>query len=74
MMGNGSEWTWLWMLLPALLFFAVIAAGAWAAVTATGTRESKPSPGALSILEARYARGELNKAEFDEAKHTLGLV
>jgi uncharacterized membrane protein len=74
MMGNGPEGTWFWMLVPALLLFAVIAIRAWAAATTTGSRETKPSPGVLLILEGRYAKGEINRAEFAEAKRTLGFV
>ena len=74
MMGYGSEGSWLFMLIPTVLLFSAIALGVWAAVSTTGTREMKPEPGAGSILEQRYAKGEISKAEFDEARRMLGLA
>lgn len=36
-----------------------------------GVMQSRSTP--LDILKERYARGEIEKAEFDERRHTLGV-
>ena len=36
-------------------------------------RGSKPTDSALEILRLRYAKGEINKEEFEEKKKDLGL-
>lgn len=67
--GMGLYMAFLWLLVPALIVGVVIAA--------TRLRSSSPGGGiahdhsALMILEERYARGEIDKAEFDQKKRDL---
>jgi putative membrane protein len=71
-MGIGSM-TWM-MLLPALFLVALVVGGIvlvrklWSPTNATGSDGS-----ALRILEERYARGEIDRDEFDERREHLRL-
>jgi len=38
-----------------------------------GNRGAKPTDSALEILKIRYAKGEINKEEFEEKRKDLGL-
>jgi putative membrane protein len=66
--GMGLYMALFWLLVPAVIVALVIAA----------TRLRSSSPGgvahgqsALTILEERYARGEIGKEEFDQKKRDL---
>lgn len=72
MMG-GFSWMWLmpvfWILFLGLIIWAVVAA-------VRGSSESRSSDSskadsALEVLKKRYARGEINKEEFEEKKKDL---
>lgn len=71
--GFGSWWMLIWM----LLFWAgVIALIVWAIRAASDRPEpSRPQPHgqsrALEILEERYARGEIDREEFEERRRAL---
>jgi putative membrane protein len=71
-MGIGSM-AWM-MLLPALFLVALVVGGIvlvrrlWSPENATGGDGS-----ALRILEERYARGEIDRDEFDEKREHLRL-
>ncbi len=75
MMGWGHGWGWVGALLMGIVWVAVIV-GIIALVRwlwAGGPRQghgAEPSP--LDILKARYARGEINKEEFEQKKKDLG--
>jgi putative membrane protein len=59
----------LWMLLSWLLPVALIVAAIYVlARPGQGTREKT----ALDILKERYARGEIEKEEFEQKKRDLG--
>lgn len=77
----GCGWGF-WMMLPWLLFLVAIVVGAILLVRALWNRGAEPgSPGqraeseqrrhALSILEERYASGEIDRNEFEERRHIL---
>ena len=59
-----------WVVVIGLVIWAIAAAGhrsGWSGnYTSTGQSES-----ALEILKKRYARGEINKAEYEEKKKDL---
>ena len=68
---------WFGMLLMMLFWFGLIALLIWGAagLFARGQQsqvlQGPPEDRAWSILRERYARGEISKEEFDEAKMTL---
>jgi putative membrane protein len=77
MMGDGS---WVWMMifgpLMMILFVAavvILVAFALRWLTGHGTHASAP-PGRtpLDILKERFARGEIDKAEYEERRRVLG--
>ena len=62
-------------MLASLLFVALIAVGVVLVVRAlrgqTGAPSGAPAPDALGILQSRYARGEIDRDEFEERRSTL---
>ncbi len=73
MMGWGYGMGWLGMILMAAFWIAVVIAIIflirWLILTGGRPRPSEDS--ALDILKKRYARGEINKEEFEEKKRDL---
>jgi len=72
MMG-GFGFMWLmpvfWLVILGLIIWAIVAA-----VGRTGESRGQGSPGtdsALEILKQRYARGEINKEEYEQKKKDL---
>lgn len=71
----GDHWMfggfmWLFWLLVIVAIVAVI----WSASRSRSGADQQPNanePGALSILERRYAQGEISKDEFEEKKRDL---
>jgi len=74
--GDGSWWWWGFGALHMLLFwgvliFVIVVAVKWLSGT-QGQRPPESSGGrALDILKERYARGEINKEEFEQKKRDL---
>ena len=73
MMG-GFDWGmglggWLWMVLAVVLVVVVV----WAAVSAIPRRDRPPIDDAAQILKARFARGEISKEEYEQARRVLGI-
>lgn len=73
-MMTGIEWGmglggWLWMILAVILIVAVV----WVLVTAVGGRDRSPAADAAQILKARFARGEISQAEYEQARRLLGI-
>lgn len=79
--GEYGPWGWGFGLLPMLMmvvFWAAVIVGIvvlirW--VWGQTTRAPSSLPGAesaLDILKKRYARGEINREEFEEKKRDLG--
>jgi len=75
MMGWGSGWGFfgalhmvLWWLL---LILGIVVLAKW--LFGSGAQERRGTGGnALEILKERYARGEIDKAEFEQKKRDLG--
>lgn len=65
-MGVGG---WLWMVLAVVLVVAVVSA----AVSAIPRRDRPPIDDASQILKARFARGEISKEEYEQARRLLGI-
>jgi putative membrane protein len=55
----------------AAVIVAIVFVIRWIAHSIKGTPESKGGESALEILKKRYARGEINKEEFEEKKKDL---
>jgi putative membrane protein len=66
---------WFGPLMMLVFWAAVIVAIVflirWIAHSTKGTPDSKGGESALEILKKRYARGEINKEEFEEKKRDL---
>jgi putative membrane protein len=75
MMGWGHGWGWLGLLLMiivwALVILGIIALIRWLWTAGPRHAGGQP-PAALDILKARYAKGEINKEEFEQKKKDLG--
>ena len=69
--GFGMGWmSIVWIVVLGLIIWAVVAAArgtGWSGNSDSGNR----SESALGILKRRYARGEINKEEFEERKKDL---
>ena len=63
-MGWGMLWMGLWWLLPILAIVAL-------AALMMRMNGRGPDKTALDILKERYARGEIDKAEFEQKRHDL---
>ena len=78
------EWGWgmhpmMWgawgfgMMFMMVLFWVLVIIGIVLAIRwLTSQRSEKPSDSAVEILRQRYARGEINKEEFEAKKKDLG--
>lgn len=66
--GLGFLWGILWLLVAVL----VIAGGVYLAIHLLGNRETEfGSTDALTVLERRYARGEIDEEEFETRRERL---
>lgn len=75
-MGTFGPWVpgfgWIFMLLFwALFILGIFAFIKWLAGDA-GSRGAPAQKSALQILEERYARGEIEREEFEQKKRDLG--
>lgn len=73
-MMTGIEWGmglggWLWMVLGIVLIVVVV----WVLVSAVAGRERASTDDAAQILKARFARGEITQAEYEQARRLLGI-
>ncbi len=69
----GDSWGMGWAVFGVmhLLWWVVVIAVAIAVVRAIGGRGRRDRDSALEILRERYARGEIDAAEFEERKKQL---
>jgi len=73
-MMTGIEWGmglggWLWMILAVVLVVAVVVV----LVAAIARRDRPAADDAAEILKARFARGEISQAEYEQARRLLGI-
>lgn len=69
--GGGGGWMFLWMFL---FWGGVILLILWAVRLGSGGARASGPPGqqrAVEILEERYARGEIDRKEFEERRAVL---
>lgn len=66
MMGGGIGMILFWGLVILLIVLAVRGVGGF------GGKSEPPSPTPLQILQERYARGEIDKEEYEERRKALG--
>jgi putative membrane protein len=76
MMGGGYGMGWFGMIIMAAFWIAVIVGIVflirWLVLsTRTEGHKAHPEDSALEILKKRYARGEIDKEEFEEKKKDL---
>lgn len=62
---------WLGMLLMVLLWIGVIALIVWGLMSMFRAQQRVSEPDAQEILKRRYARGEISREEFEQARATL---
>lgn len=65
-MGGGG---WLLMTLGVVLVVAVV----WAIASATPNRDRPAADDAARTLKSRFARGEINESEYEQAKRLIGI-
>lgn len=75
-MGWGYGATWLWDIIMIAFWIAVIVGIIFLIrwmifLTRTGSHTAAHGNSALEHLKVRYARGEINKAEFEQIKKDL---
>lgn len=69
MMTWGAGWAgWLWMLAGLGFIVGVVLVVVWAVGRAGGGSDDE----ALAVLRARFARGEIDAAQFEETRRVLG--
>lgn len=77
MWGNHEDWMWgmrgLHMGVGWILILVVVAVVVWLLVRAPLSASSSGAerPDALDILKERYARGEIDREEFEQKKRDL---
>jgi putative membrane protein len=60
-----------WMALVWLVFLGLVAGGVWLVVRAVRGPSGQPHGSALQVFEERFARGEIDRDEFEERRRAL---
>jgi putative membrane protein len=73
MWGHGMGWFWpiIMMAFWIAVIVGIIFLVRWAILSTNKDRGYKSEESALDILKKRYARGEINKEEFEDRKKDL---
>lgn len=74
MMGWGYGMGWVWSILMFVFWIAVLVGVVFLIrwlILSTGRRGAPPEDSAAEILKKRYARGEINKEEFERMKKDI---
>ena len=74
---SGLSWPFSGLPLPIELYFGaclvLIVVVVWVLVSAVAGRERTSTDDAAQILKARFARGEITQAEYEQARRLLGI-
>lgn len=73
-MNGWDGWDWVWMTFMMVAFWGGLAAVVVFAIRALGSsrRPSEtPVPDAMTVLETRFAKGEISEDEFAERRRVL---
>ncbi len=71
-MGQGGWWLgWIFMILMWVLVAGGVAAVLKYLFSSGGNSRGAARPSALEVLAERYARGEIDKAEFEQKRKDL---
>ena len=71
-MGFVTDWSWVsWMWVPMVLWWAFVALAIIALVQWIGSGTRGHGKSAREILDERYARGEISKAEFEVKRRDI---
>ena len=68
-MGFGYSYWWLWNLIVALFWIGIIALIIWLIYKFIIKKETETP---INILQKRYAKGKINKKQFEEMKKEIG--
>ncbi|MGF1645911.1 MAG: SHOCT domain-containing protein [Kineosporiaceae bacterium] len=71
--GDGSWWSWIFMLVWVMLFWTLVIVGIVVSVRVVqgGPRRGSSAPAAEQILAERFARGEIDENEFRSRREAL---
>jgi putative membrane protein len=74
MMNGWDGWDWIWMTFMMVAFWGGLAAVIVFAIKSLGgsrRRSETPAPDAMTVLETRFAKGEISEDEFEERRRVL---
>lgn len=69
--GLMGDMGWLGMLTMVLFWVGVLALIIWGVSNLSAPRQASVAPDAREMLKQRYARGEINREEFEQARAVL---
>ena len=61
-------WGWLSLIIPAIFWIALLVLIAWAITRFLRSRPTVPASEAMTIVQARYARGDITRAQYEEMR------
>lgn len=73
-MNGWDGWDWVWMTFMMVAFWGGLAAVVVFAIRALGgsrRRSETPAADAMTVLETRFAKGEISEDEFEERRRVL---
>jgi len=70
--GEGTGlWSWFGGIGTFILWFGLIAFTVWGVISLTRSNRDNTKSNAMDIVKERYAKGEINKDEYDKYKKSL---